>query len=128
MTRENAKELLPIIEAYANGETIEMKTAKGNWITDLCPMFTLSWDKYRIKSESSYRPFKDAKECWNEMLQHQPFGWVKVVENNDYYDISSVVQDEDGGIWLDEKDYWTFDDAVNLLTFADGAPFGTKVF
>lgn len=128
MTRKEAKQLLPIIEAYANGETIEMKTAKGNWITDLCPMFTLSSDKYRIKSESSYRPFKDAEECWDEMLKHQPFGWVKVVENNDYYDISSVVQDEDGGIWLDEKDYWTFDDAVNLLTFADGARFGIKVF
>lgn len=128
MTRENAKKLLPIIEAYANGETIEMKTTKGNWITDLCPMFTLSWDKYRIKSESSYRSFKDAEECWNEMLKHQPFGWVKVVEHNDYYDISSVVQDEDGGIWLDEKDYWTFDDAANLLTFADGTRFGIKVF
>lgn len=30
--------------------------------------------EYRIKPEPKYRPFKDAKECWQEMQKHQPFG------------------------------------------------------
>lgn len=40
--------------------------------------------------DKHYRPFKDAEECWAEMLEHQPFGWVKdrngskfVIENVD---------------------------------------------
>lgn len=28
-------------------------------------------------TEPSYRPFKNQEECWNEMLKHEPFGWVK---------------------------------------------------
>ncbi len=33
-------------------------------------------DGYRIKPESKYRPFKDEKECWQEMQKHQPIGWI----------------------------------------------------
>ena len=29
---------------------------------------------YHIKLE--YRPFKDAKECFEEIQEHQPFGWI----------------------------------------------------
>lgn len=34
---------------------------------------------YRIKPGPKYRPFIDNKECWNEMLKHQPFGWVRTM-------------------------------------------------
>ena len=33
-------------------------------------------NKYRIKPEPKYRPFKDAKECWAEMQKHLPIGWL----------------------------------------------------
>ena len=31
-----------------------------------------------IKPKQGYRPFKNAEECWQEMMKHQPFGWVKM--------------------------------------------------
>lgn len=29
---------------------------------------------------SSYRPFKDSNECFEEMSKHTPFGWVVIWE------------------------------------------------
>ena len=33
---------------------------------------------------SSFRPFSNKKECWNEMLKHQPFGWLVNKETKCY--------------------------------------------
>ncbi len=78
-----------------------------------------------IKPEPKYRPFKDAEECWEEMLKHQPFGWIKCKEG--YFNIV-YVNDEYAG--LADKD----DSAILLASknsyqdniFADGTPFGVK--
>ena len=78
MNRKEAAELLPIIQAYAEGKEIEIfnKTMKM-WKTAMLPHFDCDSNIYRIKPERGYRPFKDAEECWQEMQKHQPFGWVK---------------------------------------------------
>ena len=80
MTREEAKQLLPIIQAFAEGKTIEVYYGEDQgWHTMVItnPKFDLKPSQYRIKPEPKYRPFKTKEECWNEMLKHQPFGWVK---------------------------------------------------
>ena len=79
MNRKEAAELLPIIQAFAEGRDIEYRT-KGfneNWkkVTQI-PELSFKSFEYRIKPEPKYRPFKDAKECMAEMLKHQPFGWI----------------------------------------------------
>lgn len=82
MNRQQAKELLPIIQAFAEGKTIERKGILDNeskWCEVLLPTFNVAVSNYRIKPESKYRPFIDNKECWNEMLKHQPFGWVRTM-------------------------------------------------
>ena len=57
MTPERATELLPIITAFANGETIQMKTAAGNWATHNDYSW-LSLVEYRIKPKvPEYRLF-----------------------------------------------------------------------
>ena len=48
MTREDAKKLLPIIEAYANGEDIQIFRG-GYWEEDEVYNFSGSLDHYRIK-------------------------------------------------------------------------------
>lgn len=127
MTREDAKVLLPIIQAYAEGKEIEIfdKTTKM-WKTAMLPHFDCDSNFYRIKPESKYRPFKDAEECWQEMLKHQPFGWIKCYEG--YLNITYVgdeqvyLADPDGGaILLDSKNSYQDN------TFVDGTPFGIKV-
>ena len=67
MLRKEAKELLPIIQAYANGKTVE-KWVDNRWIEMDEPTFAGKPSQYRIKPEYKYRPFKTQEECWNEML------------------------------------------------------------
>lgn len=76
MTREDAKKLLPVIHAYAEGKTIQFRVCNDKWIDTDDPSFDVGVD-YRIKPEPKYRPFKNQEECCNEMFKHQPFGCVK---------------------------------------------------
>ena len=128
MTREEAKQLLPIIQAFAEGKAIESRCIKGDkslWYDDEDPSFDNDLE-YRIKPEQKYRPFKDAEECWQEMLKHQPFGWVKY--QCDFFQIIHVDCNSIGygsacGTILHSK----FEDIFKDSTFADGFPFGVKV-
>lgn len=72
-------------------------------------------------TEPAYRPFKTQEECWQEMLKHEPFGWLKSIHA--YYSVSSV---GDVHVWLDHKDYFTFGETFNEFKFVDGTPFGIK--
>ena len=80
MNRSEAKELLPIIQAFAEGKTIQIRKHGEESYYDSTNSklnFDLGYYSYRIKPEPKYRPFKDADECWQEMLKHEPFGWVR---------------------------------------------------
>ena len=52
MNRERAKELLPIIQAFAEGKDIQCKDQDGNWHTDVAkyPDFSRP-NEWRIKPE-----------------------------------------------------------------------------
>ena len=120
MNRQQAKEILPIIEAYAAGKTIQVKSIiDGLWYDCGELSFKLDPQKYRIKPESKYRPFVTDEECWNEMLKHQPFGWVKHKETKLLITEVSSIRVKIG------KDY-LFQEAKEEFTFIDGTPFGIK--
>lgn len=131
MTREQAKELLPIIQAYAEGKDIEMLTVDNEWIKATFPNFTLNPRFYRIKPEPKYRPFETKEECWNEMLNHQPFGWLKEKENKKEMAHIGRIYDTHGDVLIT----LSINEGVNLscsyffreYTFADGTPFGSKL-
>ena len=114
MTREEAKELLPIIQAYAEGKTIQFLDG-CKWLDVYETDFHESTYKYRIKPEPKYRQFKTKEECWNEMLKHQPFGWVKG-KDGQYTQILTVSVREE-----ENFNYW-----FKTYTFPDGKPFGIK--
>ena len=128
MTREEAKEILPIIKAFSEGKKILVKDkrlpdAEYNWSeVDDCS-FNMEQFKYRIKPEPTYRPFKDAEECWHEMLKHQPFGWVKD-RNNSKFVIENV--DSRGFVEVYDEGTCTFNEVFENRTFVDGLPFGVK--
>lgn len=122
MTQEKVKKLLPIIQAFAEGKTIEYN-CKGNWIEHKNFSFTDEVQNYRIKPISKYRPFKDAEECWQEMQKHQPFGWVKYKTDDVYSFICKV---EEVRCYFAVNVYWAFDTILEKYTFADGTPFGIK--
>ena len=128
MTREEVKKMLPIMQAYAEGRTIQFLDG-SKWL-DLCESdFYESPERYRIKPEPRYRPFKTQEECWNEMMKHQPFGWLKSKKDGRFHCIGEV-------LWSDEFKIVTIalstseslsrssDSVFDEYTFADGAPFG----
>ena len=126
MTREEVKEMLPVLQAFAEGKTIESRCIKGDkslWYDDEDPSFDDDLE-YRIKPEPTYRPFKDAEECWKEMQKHKPFGWVNWndVRYNIYVVSSTSVCLINGNCANMDFAY-----AYQKLTFADGTPFGVKV-
>ena len=125
MTREEVKEILPVLQAFAEGKTIESRCIKGDkslWYDDEDPSFDDDLE-YRIKPEPTYRPFKDVEECWMEMQKHQPFGWLKSKKDG-YYSFITMLNYR---FRLNGYDGWRFDDVINKFTFADGTTFGVKV-
>ena len=130
MTREEAKELLPIMQAYAEGKTIQFLDG-GKWADVYETDFYQSPGNYRIKPEPKYRPFNTQEECWNEMQKHQPFGWLKSKKNERFHCIGEVY-------WSDkfetvcivlstsESLSRSSDSVFDEYTFADGTPFGIR--
>ena len=90
MTREEAKKLLPIIQAFAEGKTIQYEASDG-WI-DLDALYPHSdiLSKYRIKPETKYRPFETQEECWHEMHKHADFGYIKNIVRNEIVQIMRI--------------------------------------
>ena len=125
MTREEAKEYLPIMQAFAEGKDIQIRNITDDGWDDIHNdrmSFCAKAEAYRIKPESMYRPFKTQEECWNEMHKHSDFGWV--IRSGVYLNISGVYCDT---IYtLEDSNGIHFDYAFLELTFTDGAPFGVK--
>mgnify|MGYP004519068105 CR=1 FL=1 len=116
------KELLPIIQAFVDGKQIQFLRIEWEDIDKLTDDLFINPELYRIKPEPKYRPFKVAKECWQEMQKHQPFGWVKA--SHGYFNIIGIKND---GINFGVKDNWL--DYAYLFTdykFVDGSVFGIK--
>ena len=135
MTREEAKEFYPILQAFAKGKVIECRTKPSalskSWrdFNDWTEMKDIAyWDniEYRIKPEPKYRPFKDAEECWEEMQKHQPFGWVKDKKDG-HHALITAVDGDTCGMSLNGNAAWSLSGIMDLFTFADGVPFGVKV-
>lgn len=128
MNREQAKEMLPIIKAFAEGETIEIrgKLDSGEWRAVTSPIFDIKSTEYRIRSRSKYRPFQNIEECWQEMQKHQPFGWIKDKEDGHYTLITAINKTDVDQIALNGNTGWLFCSISKFYTFADGTPFGIK--
>ena len=130
MTRKNAKELLPIIQAFAEGKSIQRINSLGEW-SDVTGdvLFYYNPEYYRIKPEPEYRPFKNQEECWQEMMKHQPFGWLKSIRKQEKVHIGRVFEVKDYVlITLSINEDINNDSSYffNEYTFADGTPFGIK--
>lgn len=135
MDRNQAKEFYPFLQAFAKGEAIECRTkpsaVKGtsvpnNW-TEMTEIEFWNNTEYRIKPEPKYRPFKDAEECWQEMLKHQPFGVVKDKYFANYQTHRAFTCLVTNGCHFREYEDETFESCFKNLLFADGLPFGVKV-
>ena len=141
MNREEMKKMLPIIQAYVDGKEVEYYNEhEDEWVSfdREYSFFITFYDKpedYRIKPEPKYRPFKGTEECWNEMLKHEPFGWLKHQssewlkdEDESWYENVTTVMSTT--VWFNADDIesrtLSFKKVMKEYTFVDGTPFGIK--
>ena len=126
MTKEKAKYLAEVLKAYAEGKTIEV-LLDGGWREVNLDEYSLDAENehYRIKKEPKYRPFKNAKECFEEMKKHYPIGWMYL---DKIWDNIVVHITEIGARDIEFNScVYSFVEAFNKgYTFADGQPFGIK--
>ena len=121
MTREEIKNLLPVMQAFAEGKEIQSKTLTGNWVDVTNPDFDTT-RCYRIKPEPTYRPFRNVEECWAEMQKHQPFGWIK--NSYGHFEITGIKKE--GVCFGVVNNFHGYEYLFTDYLFADGTPFGIK--
>ena len=127
LRREEVKELLPILQAFAEGKQIQDKIeGLTDWVDTDVINFKYEGQKikHRIKPEPKYRPFKTKEECWDEMHKHSDFGWVKFCNSicfiqNISFNKITVISDE-------EICPTSFEGGFTNMKFADGTPFGIR--
>ena len=125
MTRELVKELLPIIKAFAEGKTIQVRTNNRSWVDLVDNNLEINvLFEYRIKPEPKYRPFKSQEECWQEMHKHPDFGWI--IYNKKYYSICDVTSNEITILYECDPCCLDLKSCMEEVTFTDGTPFGIK--
>ncbi len=67
--KEEVKSVMNIIQAFADGKTIQaIDPYDDEWVDQTGLNFKALFERqYRIKPEQKYRSFKNAEECWQEM-------------------------------------------------------------
>lgn len=129
MTREEAKKLLPIIQAFAEGKTIQDWT-NNTWKDKEYTSFG-ELSQSPINPQPKYRPFKTQEECWQEMLKHNEFGWVKSKTRDANKHISNIEKDIEGNVWFVAASFsgiekYSPKQMLDYFVFMDGEPFGIK--
>lgn len=134
MTRKEAKDFYPILQAFAEGKVIECRTKPSvlskswqdmnNW-TEMKELVFWNNTEYRIKPEPKYRPFVNAEECWQEMQKHQPFGWLKLKCEDTAYGMLTLIKDKGAAVGINDTPF-SYRYLFYNYTFADRQPFGIK--
>lgn len=133
MDRNQAKEFFPIMQAFAEGRVIECRTKPStvegtdvpNEWTEMKEIEFWKNTEYRIKPEVKFRPFANAEECWEEMMKHQPIGWVKLKDTESgYYMLKGIASQVVIGF---NENPFSYKKVFEDYTFANGTPFGVKI-
>ena len=120
MTREEAKKMLPIIKAWAEGREVEYND-DGLWMRIEGDYIELDVPAEWYRVVPRYRPFRDNRECMKALQEHGPLigrmtgatCFVSVLLDSYFY-ING------------EAEKITYDDGFNRFIFKDGEPFGVK--
>ena len=130
--KKEIQRLMPLFQAIAEGKTIQWndmdvwRDIDGDDEGFFLDTFVGNTVGYRIKPEPKYRPFKNAEECWQEMQKHQPFGWVKLINNKEQEEFihCGVITKADGVLTAVDETPFPYDAMYKNYNFADGTPFG----
>lgn len=134
MEKEKTENLIKIMQAFLKGEVVEQRALLSeihspSWFKHVGNDWNTIEYEYRIKPKPQYRPFKSAEECWQEMLKHQPFGYIHFADDNLYHNIIMLASEQgcqEAHIRIGNCTVRGLNEAFHICTFADGTPFGIK--
>ena len=126
MNRNQAKEILPIIQAFIDGKQIQHLYNKWEDIENLTSDLIINPELYRIKPEPKYRPFQNAEECWEEMQKHEPFGWIKSKDDSTINKFMFIDSLQNNAANICTSCDFSYNKLTECYIFADGTPFGIK--
>ena len=124
--KEEVKSVMNIIQAFADGKTIQaIDPYEDEWVDQAGLNFKALFEgQYRIKPEPKYRPFANAEECWKEMQKHQPFGWIKPKGDDTISKFMLIDSLMDEVITIRTNIRFNYHELLEHYTFADRTPFG----
>ena len=115
--QEDAKKLLPFVQAMAEGKTVESMVS-GNWLKK-CNSNWCAGRQYRIKPQTIYRPYT-RDECVEHCLG-------KVVVNNDWESVMVVTAVTDKAVYNGmDMSGRSFEWLLAKCTHLNGFPCGMK--
>jgi hypothetical protein len=118
MNKEQAKELWPIIKAYAEGKEVQVKNKDGgSYMYIDSPSFNPEYN-YRIKPKDEYVPFTYEDTLVGEIILSKPEHKLLIASQ----DHNGVYVIWDGGISC-----LTYKTLLDCHTFIDGTNCGKKV-
>lgn len=109
------KEIIEVVKAHSEGKQIQYCNHNDVCWEDCLhnnPIWHFGIYDYRVKPESKVRPYHSKVECFNEMLKHEPFGWVKTKGTDNYVNLTIISSTGD------------FEHLFRTFTYVDGSPFG----
>lgn len=127
------EEKIKIMQAYTEGKVIQCKAVMGElWCDDTNPTWDWNHIEYRIKPESSYRPYDSIEEMIEDMkkrlvaIQHPVFSgiWLKLKDKDGEETIVGI--DHANSKILLGKDWNSLKIVFEHFTYLDGKPFGIK--
>ena len=138
MTRGKTKQLLPILQAYAEGKTIQIQFGDGSWVDIENLDFCNSPEEYRIKPESEYRPYKSCDELIADFVKRfrttvppyaMPLIWVKNKGNKNVLLVTGFDYDNRTckklGVYTNSS-WYDFEELFNYFTYLDDTICGVK--
>lgn len=111
--QEDAKKLLPFVQAMADGKTVET-CVRGDWFEK----YNNEWSAhcvYRVKPEPKLRPY--TREEWEK---------VDKVRHSVEGSVHAVMSVYEGGIYVHSRGSYEFSTAFRSFTHLDGSPCGVE--
>lgn len=100
-----------------------IKNADGSEQSELQAIYD---SRKEAEEALKYRPFKDIEECWQEMQEHEPFGWLIDKADGRYILIKAINEHGVEKAISKGKLGRCLSDIMKVYSFADGTPFGMK--
>lgn len=130
----STEEKIKIMQAYTEGKAIQSKAVIGDqWCDDTKPTWDWNHFEYRIKSEPTYRPYKNLEEFKKDIVRkYGGSSFENILETRNIWlkskckeFIGQIVKLTTDNVFVDGSDKsWIC--VFNYYSYLDGTPFGIK--